>query len=356
MYLIGDVTLGGSERHLVQLLQNLDRSRFEPHLALQRIAGTLLPAVREAGVPVHELRVGESAAHLPAAAFRLRSLARRLRPDIMHSYGYPSDILCALVRPMTRARVITSRRGNQSIWRRRFLYVLTNGLVDAILCVSHATAEFTRRTESAPERKLVVIENGIDVASYEVTRTLQPGRAVIGYLGRLREVKGADLLLQAVGELAGRTVELRIGGPADDDWGRQLVTSWRNAAGVRFEGEIGDVKGFLRDIDVFVLPSRSEGMSNTLLEAMASGLPIVATDVGSNRELLDDGRCGHVVTPDKGSLAIALRTILDDPAAAQRMGELARERAATHFDLAIMVRRYQEFYERTVGEREERPV
>jgi glycosyltransferase involved in cell wall biosynthesis len=95
-------------------------------------------------------------------------------------------------------------------------------------------------------------------------------------------------------------------------------------------------------------------MSNTLLEAMATGLPIVATDVGSNRELLDDGRCGFVVPPDAGSLTTALKTILSDRQAALRMGEIARARVAADFDLATMVRRYEDFYERILEGRPER--
>jgi len=351
LYLIGDMTMGGSERHLVQLLQRLDRRRFEPHLALQRIAGPLLAPVREAGVPIHELRVLGSGLQLLSASFRLRALAARLEPDILHSYGYPSDILCALARPATRARVITSRRGNQTLRRRRILYTLTNPFVDAILCVSKATAEFARRAESAPERKLFVIPNGIDVASYPRVAARSSGPAVIGCLGRLREVKGPDLLLQAFGRLADRGAELRFGGPVDDEWGRGLLATWSGAAHVRFDGEIADVKAFLRELDVFVLPSRSEGMSNTLLEAMASGLPIVATDVGSNRELLEGGRCGLIVPPDVEALADALAKILEDRDAARRMGEAARERVAAEFDLSAMVRRYESFYDRILDGR-----
>jgi glycosyltransferase involved in cell wall biosynthesis len=344
LYLIGDLTTGGSERHLVHLLQRLDRSRFEPHLALQRVAGPLLDLVRRADVPIHDLGFDRSRLSFITGFFRLRKLVAGLRPEIVQSYGYPTDVHCALLRSGGARRILTTRRGNNTIVKRRILYRLTNPLVHAIVCVSSATADFTIRTERVAARKIVVIPNGLDVERFALAEPLASPRVVIGSLGRLREVKGPDLLLEAFARHASPDVEVVFGGPADDAWGRHLVDRWGGTPGVRFAGEIGNVADYLEALDVFVLPSRSEGMSNTLLEAMATGLPIIATDVGSNREVLDDGRCGLVVPADAEAIARALGQVLADREEARRMGRRARDRAASQFGLDRMVRRYEELY------------
>jgi len=106
----------------------------------------------------------------------------------------------------------------------------------------------------------------------------------------------------------------------------------------------------MRGLDLFVLPSLAEGISNTLLEAMSSGLPVVATDVGGNPELVDDGRTGRLVPPaDPQALAAAIREYVMDPEMAKRQGAAARRLAEQHFGLDVMVKSYMDLYDRLLA-------
>jgi glycosyltransferase involved in cell wall biosynthesis len=187
-----------------------------------------------------------------------------------------------------------------------------------------------------PAGRVHVVPNGVDVPD----RPAGPaGRAVprVGGLGRLTEQKGFDVLLQAVRLLRSDDVaiEVVIGGAGRD--GAALRAA---AAGlpVTFCGFVSDVRGFLAGLDVFCLSSRREAMPLVLLEAMAEGLPCLATDVGDVRPAV--GSAAVVVPPgDPAALATALRTLLGDPSGRAALGARARERAVRNFDAALMARR-----------------
>lgn len=342
LYLIGDLTTGGSERHLCSLLDALGPG-FECRLAVLQARGPLLEAVERAGVGVEEIGAGNGPTSLGRTGLRFRAAARRFRPHVVHAYGYPCDVLAAAFSPLGEFKVVTSRRGNEAVARRRWLYRLTDPLVDRVACVSRATAEFARRTEGLRSSKTVVIPNGIRLESPPRETGSRPVR-VIGTVGRLRHVKGTDLLVDAFLALGDCGLELRIGGPADSAWGEQLRSRYERTPGIRFVGEVSDTAAFLRDLDLFVLPSRSEGMSNALLEAMAATLPIVATDVGSNREVLDDGRCGVLVAPESAAILRAIERVLREPEATAAAARRAAERVRREYSLDTMVRRYRDFY------------
>ncbi len=182
---------------------------------------------------------------------------------------------------------------------------------------------------------------------------------LVGTVGRLDPVKDQMTLARAfisalrLAPMARDRMRLVLAG---DGPLRSEVESMLDEAGVRslvwFAGERTDVPAVLRALDCFVLPSIGEGISNTILEAMASGVPVVATDVGGNSELLSDGFTGLLTRPaDADAMARAVLGYFLDPALAARHGAAARQRAVTHFGLQGMVERYQEMYERLLADR-----
>jgi len=343
-YFIQDLTTGGAESHLARLLPALDRDRIAPELIVFHERGELLDVIRDSGVEVHELGYQPGLAGVLGLRSRLRSLLARTRPDVLHAYGFPCDVFAAIFPiPRGRMRVVTSRRGNQPVRRRHYYYRLANNFVDRVVCVSQATKSFAVKTEGLSRKRSAVIPNGIDLAGFPETTPVPDTLRVIGTLGRLRPVKGSDLLLDAFARLDRPDATLKMGGPADRAWGAALRERHTADKGVEFLDDV-DALSFLPTLDLFVLPSRSEGMSNALLEAMALGLPIVATDVGGNREVLADGEAGLLVEPDAGAIATGIRSLLDDPEKARGLARAARNRVENEYTLARMVSRYHEFY------------
>jgi sugar transferase (PEP-CTERM/EpsH1 system associated) len=218
-----------------------------------------------------------------------------------------------------------------------------------------------------PER-VVQIYNGVDTDRFHPRQpgdaapdgmpfTPGSGLCLVGTVGRMQTVKNQLLLARAFVRLLraqpalGQTLRLVVVGDGPQ---RAAVASLLDEAGLGplcwLPGERSDVPAIMRSLDVFVLPSLAEGISNTILEAMACGLPVVATRVGGNAELVDDGRTGLVVpSDDDAPLADALARLAREPALAARMGGAARADAERRFSLDAMVQAYQALYERTLA-------
>jgi glycosyltransferase involved in cell wall biosynthesis len=210
-----------------------------------------------------------------------------------------------------------------------------------------------------PEERFEVIPNGVDVTRMaradrsSARRALgaPDGALVVGSVGRLVPVKNYALLLRAFGRLAASTpgpVRLVLLGD-----GPERATLERAAAAsgiaslVQLPGHRDDVPELLVGLDVFVLPSLNEGMSNTLLEAMAAGVPVVASDVGGNREIVEDDRSGMLFpSGEEAALLERLRRLAGDPGSRARLGKAGQERVMRDFSMGAMIRSYEALYER----------
>lgn len=349
LYVIGNLQMGGTESHLVQLMTRVARERVEPRLLMLKGVNDLMSEELARELSPVILEVGPGSRGTVEAMARMRGAIRRIAPHIVHAYGYPADCLAALSAVGLRGvRVITTRRGNEERPRRHRYYRWSNRVVDVVACVSHAAAAHAAATEGLAAAKTVVIPNGIDLERYQPSPRSSGPIETIGTVLRLRQIKGIDLLLEAYALLPAPRPALRIAGPADTSYGEELVARYAGTPGITFLGEVMDVPGFLRELDLFVLPSRSEGMSNALLEALAMGLPIVATGVGGNVEVLAEGAAGVVVPPSAPGIAGGIRELIEDPSRAREFGRRARSRAETEYAITTMVRRHEELYARLV--------
>ena len=265
----------------------------------------------------------------PRALFRYLELERlvdRFRPDIVHGYGFAADVLGALLRIRhSEIRVITSRRGEDLSQRHQRIRRLTNRWSDKVVCVSSEVAEFVEATERPARGLLEVIPNGVSVQhSPAVKPNSNQGAVRFGTLGTVKPIKGTDLLVEAFMKFDAQVrVELVIAGLVDRPWAEALRTRASADHRIEFKGRSSDPDTFLADLDVFVLPSRSEGMSNALLEAMAAGLPCIATDVGSNRSVLnplDASPGGIICDPASDSLFHAMNQLAHDAGARRQYG------------------------------------
>ena len=206
-----------------------------------------------------------------------------------------------------------------------------------------------------PEGRFEVIYNGVDVARIAAAdrdgarRAMGVGdrEVVIGSVGRLVSVKNYELLLRAFGSVPAPARLVLIGEGPERAKLESLAASTGIAARTTFLGHREDVADLLVGLDVFVLPSRSEGMSNTLLEAMAAGVPAIASDVGGNREIIEDGQSGLLfTTEDDAGLLERLCHLVGDPARRAALGRAGRERVMRDFSMDAMIGKYEALYER----------
>ena len=206
-----------------------------------------------------------------------------------------------------------------------------------------------------PERRIVRIPNGIEVASprERVAALHDPARVV--FVGRLHEQKGVDTLLRAFARLRADRPDARVvlrlvgDGPLRADL---LALARELDVAAEFLGERDDVEALLEDADVFVLPSRAEGMSNALLEAMAAGVPTIVTDIPGNADVIRQEENGLLVEPDDPEgLAAAIGRLLDDGALRERIGPAARGTVEAEYALDRVATRYVALYEELLSER-----
>jgi len=362
-YFTDSSEVGGAEEALLLLLAHLDRDRFPPTLLYHAgpAGDELAGRARELGAAVRAVPPLPLGLRGAAGVPRLARALARARPDLFHAHlswplaaKYP---LAAALLARVPAAVATVqlfpeiRLGPSSRLQLRALAAR----LSAYVAVSHALGARLTGELGWPPAKLEVIHNGVDPA--RVRRPRDPalrrelggdGGFVVLAVARLHAQKGLGDLLRAAAELPEARFALAGEGP---ERARLEAEAGRLGVGdrVRFLGRRADVPELLAAADAFVLPSLYEGSPLAVLEAMAAGLPLVATAVGGTGELVADGESGLLVPPrDPPALARALRRLLAEPETRERLGAAARRRAEA-FTAAATAGRVMALYERLLG-------
>jgi glycosyltransferase involved in cell wall biosynthesis len=347
---------GGAERMLLSLLERLDPASYRSIVVTWR-EGWLNEQVRRLGVPVTALPLGRRLD--PAWLVRCVRLMREWGIGLVHAHEFTMNVYACLLSRLTGVPAVTTVHGKGYYGERahrRLAYRFVARASFRMVAVSRDIRRYLADDLGVRPDALETIYNGIAAAAVpegEGRRLrrelgLAPGQPVIGTVGNLFPVKGHTYLLQAMAGLAPRhpdLVLLLVGRPLL----RQQLEAEARALGVagrvRFLGFRDDVQALLDAMDVFVLPSLSEGLSLSLLEAMAAGLPVVATAVGGNPELVREGETGYLVPPrDPAALASAIGRLLVDRASAQAFGAAGRRRVLEEFSAERMVERYEALY------------
>jgi glycosyltransferase involved in cell wall biosynthesis len=351
----------------------------------ERVAFDLAVAQRRAGCRVTALSLapppdGPLAAELTAAGIEVERVARprpgvdlklvvRLarwlraeRVELVHTHNRMALIYGAPAARLAGARVVHTKHGNNPRGGTRLIAGnLAGRLVDAFVAVSPETAAFARTRKEIDERKLVVISNGIEMSRFHpdpeagvrVRQELgiDPAAWVVGTVGRIASEKNQALLVRAAAPLLGPRARLIIAGdgpllPALTE----LVGALGVAGFVHLLGARRDVPALLNALDVFVLSSDTEGLPLVVLEAMATGLPVVSTRVGGVPTVLDDGDTGYLVpVGDAAALRTQLAALAGDPQAGRACGARARSAAVTRFSAERMQRDYLALYARVLS-------
>ena len=362
VYVVASMITGGTQTHLLQVLRRLDRDRYRPHLFCLRDEGNLIQTVRELDVPVHTFGMHGSLRDPRDLLGLLRMVAalRALRPGIVHGYLLRGNFYAAVAARLAGISVVvTSKRGHHAPAGtvERIAVRCSNALSTTVTGNSEQVLEFTRTEEPWPPARMDMIPSGIDVARFDPDTTgcgqlrneLGLGEApVVGTAITFRPRKGFRLLFEAVAKVRNSipTVRLLIAGESEmPDEPAALARQLGIEQSVSLLGRRSDMPQVLRNFDVFVLPSQSEGMSNAILEAMAMARPVVATAVGAAPGVIEEGRSGFLVEyGDVEAMAAAITALLKDAERGVAVGEAARRRVLDHYSAASMVSQIEELY------------
>ena len=361
-------TMGGLENGVVNLVNGLPADRFRHAIVCVEDYTDFRDRIKQPDVEIHAMHRSEVGVR--RMRFEMLRLFRSIRPAILHTRNLSAldALLHGRIAGIRRAvqgehgRDVEDLHGDNRklIWLRR----LHRPLVSHYIAVSKDLEHYLRDRVGVRASCVTQIYNGVDTVRFapsgpRMDDAMPPafrgdGRILVGTVGRLQEVKNQVSLMRAFSALLSRTPALRsrlrlaiVGdGPLRADLA-QAAGQLGIADVTWFPGATDRVPDALRSLDIFVLPSLAEGISNTILEAMASGCPVVVTAVGGNVELVEDGEYGcHYPSGDAEALTGILQAYVDNPVLRQRHGRAARSAAVARFSLDAMMRNYAQVYDR----------
>lgn len=354
LFLVTSLDQGGAQRILARWASGLPREKYTVQVAyLQRRPGVIEADLRRAGIAVHDLGMRSKAD--VGAVVRLMRLLRRHRVRVLVGFMFHATFLGRLVGVACRVPVrISSERTMEAEGRgRRWLNRCTVPLATHVVAVSERVASYAAREFRIPADRLTTIANGVDLGRFRPTgRARDPHALVLGCTARLGAENDHATLIRAFAHLGRQWPPaqlLLVGRGPEEKTLRVLADALGVGGRVRFAGEQADVAPWLARMDVYAQAARLAGISNSILEAMATALPVVATDVGGTAEAVVHGETGLLVPPEEpAALADALGTLLANRGMAEAFGRAGRARVEAHFGERLMLERVEALLDRLV--------
>lgn len=367
LYAVTAAGFGGAPLHVLQLMEHMVKQGHEVGL-VSAPEPRLTQEARRLGARIfpnpHFVRPVQPWKDMQAIWPVFKAI-REFHPDLIHAHstkaGFAARFCAAIqnVKPVIFTAHGWAFTEGRSLWKRKLLAMaerLAAKTVAKIICVSEHDRNLALRWKVAKPEQLVVIHNGIDPQPFlradgaAIRRELKlNGKPVLTFVGRLTPPKDLFVLLEAVKALSDGVL-LIVGDGELRPQVKRYIRAQDLEERVRLLGERGDVPAILAAGDIFVLPSRWEGLPYTIIEAMMAGLPVVATRVGGVPELVDDGFTGLLVpSGDIKALSKAFQRLLDDPELQKFMGEAGRKKALKEFTLDRMVAETEKVYEKILS-------
>jgi glycosyltransferase involved in cell wall biosynthesis len=352
-FVIDRLFRGGTELQLLQLIEGLNRERVEPILCL--LDGEDEQSRELAPKSCEVLRLGVRSLHRPSTLFKAWRFAKFLRSrqiDIVQTIFPDSMYFAAPIARLMGVRHVIRTRRDLGFWMKpinRMAGRIYNLFITATVANCEACREAVVSQEKVARDSVIVIENGLDMkpfAKIPPVGTANGRMRKIGMVANLRKVKGPEVFVNAAKIVAEKhpDVVFQLAGNTDD-YSRQLIKESGVEHRFELKGNLDNIPHFLSDLDIAVLTSHSEGLSNTILEYMAAGRPIVATAVGGNVEMIESGVHGLLTPPgNHTAVASAIDRILCDPKLKMSLGAACKERIHQKCSLESTISRYETFY------------
>lgn len=366
---------GGTEKHLYKLILRLDKNRYDCHLCTFSATAEMVDNFQKIGVIPLVLPL-EQVYGITAfkQGWRLAKFIRQNQIDIVQTFHFAADFWGTLVAKWARVPVIiTSKRdtGFQNSRVQNFLLRLVQPFVDRMICVSSAVNKTLASQKLLNPDKSEVIYNGVDLAEFAVVPieradkkrelSISTADAVVVMVANPRGIKDLETFVVTARKVLAAEPDVRflvigefhqsLGTPSYLEKINRLAANLNLNGRLCFLGKRSDIKDLLAVANVCVLTSLSEGFSNTLLEYMAAGKPVVVTDVGGNSEAVVDNETGYLVPPRSPErTAASIITLLRDPLLAERLGQAGKKRIAKFFTLEAMVENHEALYSQLLAQ------
>ncbi len=358
---------GGPEKTILRSARYADPGRYQLAAAyiypqgdpgmcvIRQIANSLK-------CPLYEVAESHALDHHTLGA--MIELCRDLKIDIWHGHDYKSNLFGLIVKRFHPMKLVTTAHGfTRETWRTRLYYHLDNLAMlgyDRAIAVSPQLVKHCAYHGVNPDR-LTYIPNAIDTAEYLRTQStidtkaefgMSPDRFAIGVIGRLSPEKGTDRAIRMLPGLLAKhpNAELHLIGDGHERGALQQLASRLGVAdAVRWCGWQADTRPFYEMLDTLLLPSRTEGLPNVVLEAMAMGVPVAATNVGGVSDLLDGGDCGIILGDDEADWARQIAPLLSIPSLRESYADLAHRRVSGAFNFRNRIAAVMSVYDQTLG-------
>lgn len=376
-YVIGTLGIGGAEKHILTLIQNLDKEKYEFSILCLTQSGPLECAAKAAGANVIPLGLNcdkgkfhpSSYINIVKTFYKMYSIFRKEKPDIVHSYLFMAYIFGVLSARLAGVPITISSRRSLGVYKDKKPYMqplenFVNRFTDYITVNSKAVMEdLLQREKNVKPEKLALIYNGVDIEKFqkkidvdaEKKRLGIPAVArVIGVVANLIHYKGHKEIIKSIPEVV-KSIPNAYFYFAGRDGGmlaelKQLAKDLNVENRIIFGGLFEDTASLFPVFDIFLLASYEEGFSNAILEGMAAGKPVIATNVGGNPEAVIDGKTGLLIPPhNPEAIAEAIIKILLNDALYKEMCRDALQHVSTNFPVSKMISEIDEFYTRIIN-------
>lgn len=353
---------GGAEKQLALLAAGLPRDQFEVHVCALTRGGPLVEKIESAGVPLAV--IGKTWKIDPGALWRLKRHIRQLQPDIVHTWIFAANCYGRYAASRVGVKhIVAGERcvDRWKVWHELAIDRMLAKWTERIVTNSSGVVDFYAG-KGLPKEKFVIIPNGIEPFHSPSTTSRDallnelglPGDArIIGAIGRLWEQKRYKDLIWAADLLKciRDDTHLLIIGDGPQRWRLERFRDLCEIADhVHFLGQRDDVPRLIEHFDCLWLGSGYEGQSNAIMEAMSAGIPVVATDIAGNRDLVVPDKTGYLVpVGDRAEFARWTNVLLDDRDLAKRMGEAGRDRVVNEFSVQQMINRHVDLYNELVS-------
>ena len=357
VHLITSLEVGGAQHGMLLGLPRFDSGRYEHIVCSVMDRVQMAEQFRRTGIELHTLGLRNKTDI--GVAIRLRKFLKQHQPDILHTYLLHANILGRIVgRLVGVPKIIGSERtiGQARLWG-RLATRLTNPLTDAVEVNSEIGGRAIEQSLGVPHHKVEVVRSGLDISAFNSSLKRSDARReldlsdethLVTFIGRLRAVKGVEYGIKAFAAALSQhpSMHMALAGEGEQlRFLQQLTKSLNITEKVSFLGVRNDLPDLLAATDTVLLPSLHEGFPRTAIEAMASGTPIIATNVGGTPEAIVDDETGILVSSENvEALSSALLTLAGDPELQKRLGDAGKIRANQHYSAEQYVARLDGLY------------